>query len=120
MNVIHLMKKGGPMNILESFFIYIATKNNNQINNKSRVLKNALFNMIIMGDDNQSPCPGSTYIPLIFSYLMYYHHHTNAAGNVNHKFNTTYIAIIYFHPYHYSLKIHFVYTTVFTYAQSNK
>jgi len=51
---------------------------------------------------------------------MYYHHHTNTAVNVNHKFNTTYIAIIYFHPYHYSLKIHFVYRRVFTYAQRNK
>jgi hypothetical protein len=53
MNVIHLMKKGGPMNILESFCIYIVTKNNNQINDKSRVLKNALLNTIIMDDVNQ-------------------------------------------------------------------
>jgi len=53
MNVIHLMKKGVPMNILESFCIYIETKSNNQINDKSRVLKSALFNMIITGDVNQ-------------------------------------------------------------------
>jgi len=41
------------MNILGSFCIYIETKNNNQINDKSRVLKNALLNTIIMGDVNQ-------------------------------------------------------------------
>ena len=41
------------MNMLESFCIYIETKNKNQINDKSRVLKNALFNAIIMGDVNQ-------------------------------------------------------------------
>jgi hypothetical protein len=53
MNVIHLMIKGGHMNILQSFCIYIETENNNQINDKSRVLKNTLFNTIIMGDVNQ-------------------------------------------------------------------
>jgi len=53
MNIIHLMKKRGPMNILESFRIYIETKNNNQIKDKSRDLKNALFNTIIPGDVNQ-------------------------------------------------------------------
>jgi hypothetical protein len=52
MNVIHLTKKGGHMNILESFR-NCDTKNNNQINDKSRVLKNALFNVIIMGGINQ-------------------------------------------------------------------
>jgi hypothetical protein len=41
------------MNILQSFCIYIETKNNNKINDKSRVLKNTLFNTIIMGDVNQ-------------------------------------------------------------------
>jgi len=53
MNVIHLMKKGGPMNILDSFCFHTETKNNNQINDKSRVLKNALFDTIITGDVNQ-------------------------------------------------------------------
>jgi len=53
MNVIHLMKKRGPMNILESVCTYIETKSNTQTNDKTRVLKNALFNAITMGDVNQ-------------------------------------------------------------------
>jgi len=35
MNAIHLMKKGGPTNILESFCIYIVTKNNIKLMTKA-------------------------------------------------------------------------------------
>jgi len=67
-NVLYVTKNGGHLNTLEKFSIYIKTKNNNHVNDKSTVLCNLLFDAIISHDVSQwrhfeLPCNGAILHP---------------------------------------------------------
>jgi hypothetical protein len=50
MDTTHFTSKGRPMNTLEKFYIFCKTKLNNQINDKSTVKHNIIFETIVQQD----------------------------------------------------------------------
>ena len=53
METVHVTKKSHLMNTLEKFYIFRETKLNNQINDKSTVKPNAIFDVIIQNDPHK-------------------------------------------------------------------
>jgi len=55
MSVLHTTKKGPMMNTLERFYIYQATKTNTQLNDKSTVTPNPIFDTILQYSKEKTP-----------------------------------------------------------------
>ena len=50
MDILHLGNKGRHLDTMNKYYIYIETKRNNHINDKSTVNKNYTFNSIVRYD----------------------------------------------------------------------
>jgi len=55
MTVLHTTRKGPLLNALERFYIYHATQNDTQLNDKSTVTPNPIFDTIIKHSQNETP-----------------------------------------------------------------
>jgi hypothetical protein len=54
MTILHAITKGPMMNTLEKFHIYKETRNNNQLNDKNRVMLNAIFDTILHNSSDKT------------------------------------------------------------------
>jgi hypothetical protein len=50
MDTIHITNKGKMMDMLEKFYIFRETKNNNQINDKLTIKANTMFEVVVQED----------------------------------------------------------------------
>jgi transposase-like protein len=55
MTVLHATRKGPMLNTLERFYIYQATQNDNQLNDKNTVTTNPIFDVIMQHSKNGIP-----------------------------------------------------------------
>ena len=55
MAVLHATRKGPMLNTLERFYIYQATQNDNQLNDKNTVTPNPIFDAVIQHSKNETP-----------------------------------------------------------------